>query len=64
MTRDLEAAKSYFHKRYAEAPAARYGLVASSRDKILAEWCRTPRNSPPRASNNSPPGLMRSFYAF
>ncbi len=26
------------HKRYAEAPAARYGLVASSRDKILAEW--------------------------
>jgi DUF2075 family protein len=38
MTRDLETAKSYFHKRYAEAPAARYGLVASSRDKILAEW--------------------------
>ena len=30
--------KSYFHKRYAEAPAARYGLVASSRDKALAEW--------------------------
>ena len=24
--------------RYAEAPDARYGLVASSRDKILAEW--------------------------
>ena len=38
MTRDLETAKSYFHKRYAEAPAARYGLVASSRDKVLAEW--------------------------
>ncbi len=38
MTRDLEMAKSYFHKRYAEAPAARYGLVASSRDKALAEW--------------------------
>ncbi len=38
MTRDLETAKSYFHKRYAEAPAARYGLVASSRDKALAEW--------------------------
>ena len=38
MTRDLETAKSYFHERYAEAPDARYGLVASSRDKSLAEW--------------------------
>jgi len=35
MTRDLDAAKDYFHVRYAEAPDARYGLVASSRDKIL-----------------------------
>ena len=38
MTRDLETAKSYFHERYAEAPDARYGLSASSRDKSLAEW--------------------------
>jgi DUF2075 family protein len=38
MTRDLETAKDYFHKRYAEARDARYGLVASSRDKILAGW--------------------------
>jgi DUF2075 family protein len=38
MTRDLSAAKDYFHTRYAEAPDARYGLVASSRDKILQEW--------------------------
>ena len=38
MTRDLDTAKHYFHERYAEAPDARYGLVASSRDKILAEW--------------------------
>ena len=38
MTRDLDAAKDYFHTRYAEAPDARYGLVASSRDKILQEW--------------------------
>ena len=37
MTRDLDAAKDYFHVRYAEAPDARYGLVASSRDKILQE---------------------------
>src|SRR5450759_974547 len=38
MTRDLDTAKDYFHSRYAEAPDARYGLVASSRDKILQEW--------------------------
>ncbi len=38
MTRDLETAKGYFHERYAEAPDARYGLLASSRDKSLAEW--------------------------
>jgi DUF2075 family protein len=38
MTRDLDAAKHYFRGRYAEAPDARYGLVASSRDKILQEW--------------------------
>ena len=38
MTRDLDQAKDYFHARYAEAPDARYGLVASSRDKILQEW--------------------------
>src|SRR5665647_735496 len=38
MTRDLDTAKDYFHSRYAEAPDARYGLVASSRDKIMQEW--------------------------
>jgi len=38
MTRDLDQAKDYFGARYAEAPEARYGLVASSRDKTLAEW--------------------------
>jgi DUF2075 family protein len=27
-----------WRRRYAEAPEARYGLVASSRDKILQEW--------------------------
>ena len=35
MTRDLEVAKDYLYDRYAEAPDARYGLVASSRDKVL-----------------------------
>jgi DUF2075 family protein len=38
MTRDLDTAKDYFHTRYAEASEARFGLVASSRDKILQEW--------------------------
>lgn len=39
MTRDLEAAKDYLFTRYAEAPDARYGLVASSRDKCLErDW--------------------------
>lgn len=37
-TRDLDAAKNYSGVRYAEAPEARYGLAASSRDTILAEW--------------------------
>ena len=38
MTRDLVEAKNYFGVRHAEASDARYGLVASSCDKILAEW--------------------------
>jgi DUF2075 family protein len=39
MTRDLELAKTYLHRRYLEDPEARYGLVASSRDKLLEpEW--------------------------
>ena len=39
MTRDLDTAKEYLFDRYAEAPDARYGLVASSRDKILErDW--------------------------
>ena len=39
MTRDLDVAKDYLCSRYAEAPDARFGLVASSRDKILErDW--------------------------
>ena len=38
MTRDLEQARAYLRDRYAEAPDARFGLVASSRDKALDEW--------------------------
>jgi DUF2075 family protein len=39
MTRDLETAKDYLFQRYKEAPDARYGLLASSRDKVLErDW--------------------------
>jgi hypothetical protein len=38
MTRDLEEARAYLRDRYAEAPDARFGLVASSRDKALERW--------------------------
>ena len=38
MTRDLDVAKDYFPKRYDGDPQARYGLLASSRDKTLIEW--------------------------
>jgi hypothetical protein len=35
VTRDLDAARAYLHERYADARFARYGLVASSKDKWL-----------------------------
>jgi hypothetical protein len=35
VTDDLNMAKDYLRDRYDEAPLARYGLVASSKDKIL-----------------------------
>ena len=38
ITRDLEAAKTYLRDRYSQAPIARYGLVASSKDKVLPRF--------------------------
>jgi len=38
MARDLEEARAYLRDRYADAPDARFGLVASSRDKALERW--------------------------
>jgi DUF2075 family protein len=38
ITRDLEHAKQYMHDRYSEQPDARYGLLASSRDKLLEAY--------------------------
>lgn len=35
VTRDLESARSYLRERYADARFARYGIVASSKDKWL-----------------------------
>lgn len=36
VTRDLDAAKGYLRDRYSDAPEARYGLLASSKDRDLA----------------------------
>lgn len=35
LTRDLQLARDYVQQRYKEAPDARYGIIASSRDKEL-----------------------------
>jgi len=35
LTRDLDTARDYLFQRYAEHPEARYGLIASSKDKVL-----------------------------
>jgi hypothetical protein len=38
ITRDLGKAKAYLFERYSDAPNARYGLLASSKDKWLAAY--------------------------
>lgn len=38
ITRDLLLAKAYLRERYAEAPDARFGLLASSRDRDLVRF--------------------------
>ncbi|HMN97383.1 MAG TPA: DUF2075 domain-containing protein [Phycisphaerales bacterium] len=38
ITRNLDVAKDYLRARYADHPEARYGLLASSKDKCLAEF--------------------------
>ena len=49
ISRDLAAAKSYLRDRYAESPLARFGIVASSRDRDLGgfgianDWQSTKR---------------------
>lgn len=38
ITRDLDKAKDYLHDRYSSNPEARYGMLASSRDKDLNSY--------------------------
>lgn len=38
ITRDLKKAKAYMFERYNDAPNVRYGIVASSKDKWLADY--------------------------
>jgi hypothetical protein len=38
ITRELDRAKNYLIERYADAPMARYGVIASSKDKILIDY--------------------------
>jgi hypothetical protein len=38
ITRDLECAKAYLHERYSEQAEARFGLLASSKDKDLVRF--------------------------
>ena len=38
VTRNLDLAKTYLQERYLEAPEARFGLIASSRDKDLESF--------------------------
>jgi DUF2075 family protein len=38
LTRDLGAAKEYLRERYADNPSARFGVIASSRDKRLRQY--------------------------
>jgi hypothetical protein len=38
MTRDLDVARTYLRERYADVPEARFGILASARDKELPNW--------------------------
>ena len=38
ITRDLEIARQHVRERYTNEPHARYGIIASSRDKVLPQW--------------------------
>lgn len=63
VTRDLADAKQYVRARYADDPDKRYGLLASSKAKILpsfgvdASWQATRRMRPARWYNDAPTAL-------
>jgi len=64
ITRDLDLAKDYLRERYAENPDARFGLVASSRDRDLERFgvpndyrsTRRMRNGPWYGDREGEPG--------
>jgi hypothetical protein len=65
LTRDLERAKRYARDRYAEAPLARFGLVASARDVLLEEhgmtgFVKWPRSLDVAKWFNAPPEDAKS----
>ena len=55
VTRDLDAAKGYLEERYADDPDARFGILASSRDKALADFGVDNRGQ-------KPPGFHGPWY--
>jgi len=71
ITRDLEAAKDYVRERYSEWPDARFGLLASSRDRDLPsfginnDWQSTRRISPGPwfTAGEEEPGSCRQLTA-
>src|SRR5579871_1023347 len=65
VTRELEAAKAYVRDRYDGSPLARYGLLASSKDKILLKFgidntFQTTKRLQVGPWYNSPPSALES----
>lgn len=65
LTRDLDVAKSYLRERYGESPMARFGLLASSKDKILPRYgvdntYQTTKRLRVGPWYNAPPGDVQS----
>ena len=72
ITRDLDAAKTYLRERYAESADARFGLVASSRDRDLERFgvpndyqsTKRMRNGPWYGDDESAPGAAARVATF
>ena len=70
ITRDLETAKAYLRERYAEQPEARFGILASSKDKDLERfdvrnsfgWTKQVRIGPWFGDGENEPGYHSCRY--